>query len=252
MNFRLAQIPILVDLNRVPELSYVRPVDGGLAVGAMARARDVECSELTADRVPLLPKALRYVGHPQIRNRGTLGGSIAHADPAAEVPTVATALGAQMVVRSLSDQRVLQPHEFFVTHLTTSMAANELLTEIRFPRLPPRTGTAFLEYARRHGDFAIVGVATTVTLDGYDRCRTVRIALAGVADQPVDASATARSLVGAPMTEAGALEVGQQISASLEPTGDIHATAAYRRRLAGLLVRDALVAAEANARSSGG
>ena len=247
MNFRLAQIDLLVDLNRIDGVAYIRPQNGWLAIGAMARAREVERSAVAAVQVPLLRKALRFVGHPQIRNQGTVCGSVAHADPSAEMPTVATALGASMVVRSLGGERVVPASEFFVTHLTTCMAANEILIEVRFPRSSEHTGHAFVEYARRHGDFAIVGVAAIVEIDPRGICSSVRVALAGVDQRPIDASDVASSLVGTGLTEANADEVGRRVAAMLEPTDDIHATAKYRRRMAAVLTRRALLSAAEDA-----
>lgn len=247
MNFRLAQVELLVDLNRIDELAYIRPQNGWLVVGAMARAREVERSSSAASEVPLLRKALRFVGHPQIRNQGTVCGSIAHADPAAEMPAVATALGASMVLRSVEGERVVPASEFFVAHFATSMAANEMLVEVRFPRSSEHRGHAFVEHARRHGDFAIVGVAATVEIDPGGICRAARVALAGVDRRPFDASDVASSLVGTAVTEAHADEVGQRVAAVLEPIDDIHASARYRRRMAAVLIRRALISATADA-----
>lgn len=243
MNFRLVEIELLVDLNRIAGLAYIRPQNGWLAVGAMTRAREVERSDVAAAEVPLLRTALRFVGHPQIRNQGTVCGSIAHADPAAEMPAVATALGASMVIRSVEGERVVPASEFFVRYLTTCMAPNEMLVEVRFPRSSEQSGHAFVEHSRRHGDFAIVGVAATVETDANGVCRAARVALAGVDPRPFDASDVASSLVGTAVTEAHANEVGQRVAALLDPRGDIHATARYRRRMAAVLVRRALISA---------
>jgi aerobic carbon-monoxide dehydrogenase medium subunit len=250
MNFRLAQFDLLVDLNRVDGLDYVREVNGALAIGAIARARDVELSSLAAIHVPLVPKALRFVGHPQIRNRGTVCGSIAHADPSAEMPAVAIALEASMFVRSVDGDRVVPASAFFVTHLTTCLAANEVLAEVRFPLAAARTGTAFVEHARRHGDFAIVAAAAVVELDAHEACTRARLALSGVGDRPFDASEAASALIGRAVTEPEATEIGETVASSVDPTDDIHASARYRRRMAGVLTRRALLSAAADARGA--
>jgi carbon-monoxide dehydrogenase medium subunit len=249
MSLRFAQIEMLVDLNRIGDLAFAREWDGGIALGAMTRARDVERSPLIAARMPLLREALSHVGHVQIRNRGTVGGSVAHADPTAEMPSAMVALEASMVLASRQGERVVPAGEFFVSHFTTALAPEELLTEIRIPAQPPRTGSAFLEVSRRHGDFALVGAACTVTLDEDGRCSRVRAVIAGASDRPVDVSGRCQALVGERPTEALARDAGAEACADLEPTSDIHASGSYRRRVAGVLVRRGLLqAAERAAR----
>ena len=243
MNFRFAQLDLLVDLNGIPELAFIRDLDGGLGIGAMTRTRALERSLLVAARCPLISQAVSLVGHPQIRNRGTFGGSLAHADPAAELPTVVVALEATMVARALDSERVISARDFFVTHLTTALAPDELLTEIRIPELPRRAGTAFLELSRRHGDFAIVGTAVVLTLDEGGRCERVRIVLSGVAPRPLDVSETAASLVGDAVTHTTAHQVAGAVARLVEPSSDIHASGDYRRRVAGVLVGRALLEA---------
>jgi len=241
MNFRLARPAVLVDLNGISELAYVRPESGGVAVGAMTRQRVVERSEVVARAAPLLAEALPSIAHPQIRNRGTVGGSIAHADPSAELPAVMLALEARFRAQGSTGERSIPAAEFFKGMLETALAPGELLIEIVLPPLPARSGTAFLEVARRHGDYALVGVAAIVTLDPRGRCKQARISLLSVGDGPVLA------------TEAGKVLAGQTPSADLlraagdaaathdiDPPSDIHATAAYRRRLAAVLTRRAL------------
>ncbi len=241
MNFRLARPAVLVDLNGISELAYVRPESGGVAVGAMTRQRVVERSEVVARAAPLLAEALPSIAHPQIRNRGTVGGSIAHADPSAELPAVMLALDARFRAQGSTGERSIPAAEFFKGMLETALEPGELLVEIAVPPLPASTGTAFLEVARRHGDYAMVGVAVIVTLDPRGRCKQARISLLSVGDGPVLA------------TEAGKVLAGQTPSADLlraagntaathdiDPPSDIHATAAYRRRLAAVLTRRAL------------
>jgi CO/xanthine dehydrogenase FAD-binding subunit len=166
LNFRLARPERLVDVNRLGELAYVRESDGRLKLGALTRTAALERSELVALRWPLLREAVRYAGHPQIRSRGTVGGSVAHADPAAELPVVLTALDARFTVRSVRGARTLAPSELFAGFLTTTLAPDELVVEIDVPPLPPGAGTAFVEYARVHGDFALAGAAVTVSSAG--------------------------------------------------------------------------------------
>ena len=185
LNFRLVRPAYLVDLNEIAGLDGIRLDDGHLAIGAMTRQRAVETSGLVRQRCPLLAEAMPQIGHVQIRNRGTIGGSLAHADPAAELPAVVAALDGELVLRSARGQRMLKPEQFFVAYLTTAAEPDELLVEVRLPAMPPRTGSAFLEVSRRHGDFALVGVAATVTLDADGVCTGGALALTGVGPTPV-------------------------------------------------------------------
>jgi CO/xanthine dehydrogenase FAD-binding subunit len=165
LNMRLARPQALVDLRRVPGLDYIRREIGGLAIGSLTRQRDVERSADVAELLPLLRAATRFIAHPQIRNRGTVGGSLAHADPAAELPAVAVALDATFAITGPEGQRTVPAGDFFLSFLTTSLSPEEVLTEVRFPGLRRGTGWSFQEVARRHGDFALVGVAVTLTLE---------------------------------------------------------------------------------------
>jgi len=243
LNFRLVRPGYLVDLNEIPDLAYVRPEDGQVAIGALTRQRALETSPLVRERLPLLADAMPQIGHVQIRNRGTIGGSLAHADPAAELPAVVAALGGRLVVRGARGQRTLTPEEFFVAYLTTALDPTELLVEVRLPVTPPRTGTAFLEVSRRHGDFALVGVAASVTLDEAGRCVRCAIALTGVGPTPVVARAAAERLVGAALTPDVIEDAGRLAVADLHPDGDLHASSDYRRHVAGVLTRRALTSA---------
>ena len=243
LNFRLVRPAYLVDLNEIPGLGYIRQDDGHVAIGALARQRAVETSALVRERVPLLAEAMPQIGHVQIRNRGTVGGSLAHADPAAELPAVVAALDGELVVRSAAGQRVLRPEEFFVAYLTTALGPTELLVEVRLPVTPPRTGTAFIEVSRRHGDFALVGVAASVTLDDAGICTRCAIALTGVGPTPVVVREAARRLAGARPTTEVLEEVGKLAAAGLRPDGDLHASGEYRRHVAGVLTRRALARA---------
>jgi CO/xanthine dehydrogenase FAD-binding subunit len=200
MNFRLARPPLLVDLNRIDELAYLRKRGGALHIGALTRHATLERSELVARGWPLLAQAVRHVGHPAIRSRGTIGGSCAHADPTAELPIALTALDARFHLRSRTATRTLAADELFVTHLTTAMRPDEMLVEIEIPPLPDGARTAFAEHARTHGDWAIAGAAI-VNAPGHSA-----IALLGAAPTPVRArDAEAALTAGATAAEAAQL-----------------------------------------------
>lgn len=253
MNFRLARPRVLVDLNRIAALSYVRSDTKGVAIGAMTRQRTVERSDVIAGAAPLLAEAVPSIAHPQIRNRGTVGGSIAHADPSAELPAVALALEARFRAKSVTGERWIAANDFFKGMLETALKHGELLVEITFPPLPARTGTAFLEMARRHGDYALAGVAAVVTLDGKGRCTAARIAFLSVGDGPVLAVEAAKMVVG--QTRSGdvlraAADAGAQHD--VDPPSDTHASAAYRRRLVAVLTRRALERAFERAQKGSG
>jgi len=243
LNFRLVRPAYLVDLNDVAGLDGIRVADGWLCIGAMTRQRAVETSALVRERCPLLAEAMPQIGHTQIRNRGTIGGSLAHGDPAAELPAVVAALGGELVLQSARGRRVLTPEQFFVGYLTTAAAPDELLVEVRLPVTPPRTGSAFLEVSRRHGDFALVGVAVTLTVDEAGVCIAGAIALTGVGPTPVVAREAARALVGVRPVPAAFEEAGRRVAAGVTPDGDLHASSEYRQHLAGVLTRRALARA---------
>ena len=244
MNFRLARPAVLVDLNGISALAYVRAEAGGVAIGAMTRQRAVERSDVVAGAAPLLAEAMPSIAHPQIRNRGTVGGSIAHADPSAELPAIMVALEARFRVRSGAGERTIAAIDFFKGMLETALAPGELLVEIALPPPPERTGTAFLEMARRHGDYALVGVAVAVTLDARGACRTARIALLSVGDGPVLATEAAKVVIGERPSDT-LLRAAADAAATrdIDPPSDIHASATYRRHLAAVLTRRALARA---------
>ncbi len=239
MNMRLARPSIIVDINRIPALDYITPGPGVLRVGALCRQRTAETSPAVAAQCPLLRDALRLVGHAQIRNRGTIGGSIAHADPSAELAAVLAALGGDVSVQGPGGTRVIAASDLFVTYLTTSLEADELLTEVRFPALLPGAGWSWMEIARRHGDFALVGVGVVLALRG-GVISEARIALTGVGPTPVRASEAERLLTGRAPSEGLWDETGSMVHTSLEPDGDIHASPEYRKHVAGVLTRRAL------------
>jgi CO/xanthine dehydrogenase FAD-binding subunit len=252
LNFRLVRPGYLVDLNEIPGLDGLREENGWILIGGMTRQRAAETSALVRERCPLLADALPQIGHAQIRNRGTIGGSLAHADPAAELPAVVAALGGELVVRSRHARRVLTPEAFFRAYLTTALEPAELLVEIRVPVTPPRTGTAFLEISRRHGDFALVGVAATVTLDEAGVCTASALALTGVGPTPVVAREAVRTLVGVKPAAAALEEAGRRVSAMVRPDADLHASSEYRTHVAGVLTRRALARAAERAAGTGG
>src|SRR5689334_3602058 len=190
MNFRLAQPAILVDLNGVADLFGIRAgADGGVVIGAMTRQRTVERSALIAECAPLVAETMPHIAHPQIRNRGTFGGSLAHADPAAELPALAVALDAQMRAQSQSGERLIPAAEFFLGIFTTALEPEEILAEILIPPLPARTGTAFEEMARRHGDYALAGAAAVVTLGDDGTVSGGKLVFFSIADGPLEVPA---------------------------------------------------------------
>jgi CO/xanthine dehydrogenase FAD-binding subunit len=252
LNLRLARPAHLIDINALEaEIGQIRADDGGLAIGAMVRQRTAERSSLVRERCPLLAEALPLIGHPQIRNRGTIGGSLAHADPASELPAVAAVLDADLVVRSTRGERVIKPDDFFVTFLTTVIEPDELLVEVRVPAWPDGAGWSFQEISRRHGDFAMVGVAALVRLDPSGTIAETRLGYTGAAAAPVRARAAERSLAGQPPSTDAFAEAAEQASQVLDPQDDVHAPAAYRRHVARVLTQRALQEAVQRARTGG-
>ena len=242
MNMRLARPSALVDINGVADLAYIREHDGGLAIGAMTRQRAAEKSELCRQRAPLLHEAIGFIGHVAIRTRGTIGGSIAHADPAGELPAVITALDAELIVRGPDGERTVRPDEFFLTYLTTALAPEELLTEVRLPPWPAGAGWSFMEISRRHGDFALVGIACVVRIDADGRCSDARLVLTGVGGVPYVSQVGQEALLGEQPSQALFERVQEVVSTDpgLEPEGDIHASAIYRKEVAGVMAKRAL------------
>jgi carbon-monoxide dehydrogenase medium subunit len=243
---RLAQPAVLIDINGVAELSGVSQTDGWVTIGATTREYMAEESATIAESVPLLAAALPLIGHEAIRSRGTVGGSLAHADPAAELPAVARALNAEFVVRGPSGERVVPAADWFEGYLTTSRQADELLTEVRFLAARPGTGTSFQEVARRHGDFAMVGLATSVTLNA-GTITDARLAFAGVSDVPARATAAEELLEGERPTAELFDEAARVAAADIDPPSDLHGSAEYRKKVAAALVRRGLREAVGNA-----
>jgi len=248
LNMRMARPQLVVDLGRISELDYIRADDGALSIGAMTTKRTVELSQLVKERQPLLHAATLFIGHPQIRNRGTVGGSMAQADPAAEYPAVAVALGAELRALGPRGERSIAAEDFFETYLTTALGPAEVLTEVRVPPLPERTGCAFQEVARRHGDFAMAGAAVSVSLDGQGFCSDARIVLFGVAPTPYRARSAEEAVRGEKPGEVlFAAAAGAAREALDEPISDIHASAEFRAHLAQVLTQRALAEAAAQA-----
>jgi carbon-monoxide dehydrogenase medium subunit len=243
---RLAHPAVLIDINGVDGLSGVSATDGWVEIGAMTREYVAEESETVAAAVPLLAAALPLIGHEAIRSRGTIGGSLAHADPAAELPAVALALDAEFVVRGQSGERVIPAADWFEGYLTTSRHPDELLTQVRFPAAAPGTGISFQEVARRHGDFAVVGLAVSLTLaDGA--ITDARLAFAGVSDMPVRATGAEELLVGERQSAGLFDEAARRATEDIDPPADLHGSSEYRKKVAGVLVRRGLRAAADNA-----
>ena len=247
LSFRLARPAHLVDLNRATGFPDIEGGAAGLSIGAMVRQRRAERSPVVREHCPLLSDALALIGHPAIRNRGTVGGSIAHADPAAELPAVAVALDAGLVVRGPEGERTVRAADFFVGHYSTDLQSDECLVRIDLPPWPPGAGWSIQETARRHGDFAIAAVAAVVQLDGGGTVADARLALAGVDDRPVRASAAEAQLVGSVAGPAAFAAAAQQAAVGIDPPSDLHGSAAYRRHVVQVLVRRALEAASQRA-----
>jgi len=243
---RLARPAVLVDINGIAELSGVSATDGWVAIGAMTREYVAEKSGTVAGAVPLLAAALPLIGHEAIRNRGTVGGSLAHADPAAELPAVARALDAEFVVCGPAGERVVPAAEWFEGYLTTSRFPDELLTQVRFPAAGRGTGISFQEVARRHGDFAIVGLAASLTLAG-GAISDARLAFSGVSDVPVRAVGAEELLVGEGPSPELFDEAARRAAGDIDPPADLHGSSDYRRKVAAALVRRGLRAAADNA-----
>ena len=241
MNFRLAQPAVLIDINRIDGLGDVRRHDGGGAyVGATTRYRRLERDAGFAGMFPLIAEALPHIAHPQIRTRGTIGGNLSHADPASELPAIAVALGARLSIQSARGERWCDARDFFVGGLTTDLQPDEMLVGVELPLPHLRSGSCFMELARRRGDFAIVGIATMISLGERDECAEVRLAFCGVGETPIDASSAADTIVGQALTREAVYEVAESIQARIDPSGSVHATASYQRHIAAVLTERAL------------
>jgi CO/xanthine dehydrogenase FAD-binding subunit len=248
--FRLLRPSWLIDVNEIAALKFVDFETDTVQMGACARQCVIESDDTVAARVPLLRQALAFVGHTQTRNRGTIGGSLAHADPSAELPLVAQILEARLLLRAKSGKRTLPAAAFFAGPMMTNLRADECLEEIHWPVWRERkTGSAFTEISRRHGDFAIAAAAAQIAVDDEGHCTRAAFGVGGASPAPIAFPELARHLVGNTLDQAKARAVAQEAVASLEPQSDIHASSAYRRHLAAVLMTRALQQAYEAARS---
>jgi carbon-monoxide dehydrogenase medium subunit len=243
LNFRLLQPTRLVDINAIPGLAEIQPTpDGGVRIGALTRHRTVETSALIAERFPVVAAAMAYVAHLAIRNRGTIGGSLSHGDPAAELPLMAVLLDAQLTVVGPKGSRVIAAQDFFQGALTTALDDTEMLTEVVLPGLPPRTGWGFEEFARRHGDFAIAAAAATLTIEN-GRCVAARLALIGAGETVLRSPAAEAVLIGQAVTPDVIAAAAVAAQEAADPRADLQASADFRRHLVAVMSRRALTAA---------
>ena len=239
MNFRLASPPVIVDLNRIPDLAYIKDQGDSICIGAMTRQRTIEFSPVIADKLPLLTAAIKLVGHLPTRSRGTIGGSIANADPAAELPMVLQVLDGAVVVRGLRGQRSIAASDLFQGAMTTSIAPDEILVEVRLPVMPAGAGFAIEEFARRHGDFAIAAVIAVILREGQG-CARARIATAGVSSHSERLRAAEQILEQHGLGEDAIAQAAEAASEAVEPLSDRKGSAAYRRQLTQVLTERAV------------
>jgi CO/xanthine dehydrogenase FAD-binding subunit len=244
MNMRLARPRVIVDINRLSDLERITATaEGGLAIGALARHRAVEKSALVRDRNPLLAAAMPLIGHFQIRNRGTIGGSIVHADPAAELPALSLLLECEFCLARKAGVRTIPAADFFLGYLATAIEPGELLTEIRFPKWRDGAAWSIDEITRRKGDFALVGVALSAELDGQANLQDAAIVMFGVGGKPQRIASAEAVLKGRRIDGNVLNELSQAIAGELDPDSDVHASAAYRKEVGGVLARRALQSA---------
>ena len=243
MSFRLVQPGVLIDLNPATDLDHISEDNGHVVIGAMTRQRTVETSRLIGDNLPLLSEALRHVGHVTLRNRGTIGGSLAHADPAAELPVALLALDGEVVVEGPDGMRTVKGDGFFVGSMTTVLAPTEILTSVRIPRSAAGTGSAIAELARRHGDFAIVVAMAVVHLDQSGKCDMARIALGGAESVPARLRSAESGLLGAEPSDGAIQAAAEAAAAAVDPVSDIHGSESYRRDMTRVFVKRALTQA---------
>jgi CO/xanthine dehydrogenase FAD-binding subunit len=252
LNLRLATPAALIDINRIEGLDYLTvDEEGALQLGPLTRHRTLEHSEVIRQRWPLLHEAMPYIGHVAIRNRGTVGGSLAHADPAGELPAVVVALEGQLLVEGPGRQRLVDAEKFFASFFTTCLGPQEMLRAVRIPPQPLGTGQCWMEFAARPGDYALVGVAATVRLDTEGRYAAARLVCSGAAEVPLVAAAAVRLLGEHPSDELHR-SVGEAVSAVARPMSDVIASADFRRHLLGVLTSRALKVSVARAKGPGG
>jgi CO/xanthine dehydrogenase FAD-binding subunit len=249
LNFRLVRPSILIDINRIPNLAYIEATGDVVRIGALTRHHTLETSSILKAHLPVLTAAMQHVAHLAVRNRGTIGGSLSHADPAAELPMLALLLDARIGIQSPRGRRLAQAGRFFMGSLSADLGADEIVTDIEIPLLPRHTGWAFEELARRAGDFALAAVAVTISdCDGIPD--GVRIGMMGVGDTPLRAPEAEQLLLGKTMDAASIERAAVAMEAVVTPNSDLHASADYRRYLVGALARRAIAAAWRRARGA--
>lgn len=251
MNFRVLEPSVLIDLNRIESLEYIESAeDGTLLIGAMTRQRDLEKSQAVELVSPLLHEAMPHIAHPQIRTRGTLGGSLAHADPAAELPVIVIAAGARIRATGPYGDRWIEAKDFFEGMFSTALRSDEVLVEVAFPPSTPGSGWSFEESSRRRGDYAMMGVAVQVELDGDGVCKEARLIYLNAGDGPVVAEQSAAILIGeTPGDEVFASAAVEAAEKEIDPMGNVHATIDFQRHLARVLTKRALEKAFARAQA---
>jgi len=249
MKLRLAEPPSLVDIGGLRELAGIREADGAIVLGALTTHHTLETSALLKSKLQAISEAASQIGDVQVRNRGTVGGSVVHADPGADLPAVILALDASMVLRGPSGERTVPAREFFVEMLTTAAQPNEILTEIRVPALPARSGGAYVKFPNPASNYSIVGAAAIVTLDGSGACQDVRVGLSGAAPMPVRASGVEAALRGQQPTPEALLRAAAEAASGVDALEDIHASSEYRLHLCRIMTRRALESAVARARA---
>jgi 2-furoyl-CoA dehydrogenase FAD binding subunit len=243
LNMRLSAPGCLIDMNGLHDLNYIRQEGEWLTIGAMTRQRDIEKSLVIRENSPLLSEAVPFIGHMQTRNRGTVGGSLVHADPAAELPLSVLALSGRAIIASSEGNREVDLSEFFITYLTTDIMPGEMLIEIKIPLDAAPRGYSFQEFSRKHGDFALVASACVLDTDALGRITSARLTLGGVDAVPIVAEAAVDALLGEKLTESLLEEAGVQAASHVDPEGDLHASREYRLHLAGVFAKKAIKAA---------
>ena len=251
LNMRLSTPECLIDINGLQKLNYILCEEGWLKIGALTRQRDVERSELIREKSPLLSEAVPYIGHMQTRNRGTVGGSLVHADPTAELPLSLLALNAKAVIESADKKREVELEEFFITYMTTDIMPHELLTEVWIPVGSVQKGYSFQEFSRRHGDFALVAAACLLDTDDAGRIIYARLTLGGVDAIPVVADDAAAVLIGEKLTDKLLEEAGRVAAANIDPEADLHASREYRLHLARVFTKRVIETAYRRATDKG-
>jgi len=249
MKLRLAQPRYLIDIGRLPGLSYIKEDNGAIAIGALTTHHTLETSELLRSKLPLLPETAAVIADVQVRNRGTIGGSLVHADPAADLPATALALDAEVRASGPRGERSIKADDFFVGMLTTATGADEIVTEVRFPLPPARSGSAYLKVPNPASHYAIVGVAVLVNLDADGRCRRARIGLTGVARTPFRASGAEDALAGKVADDAVIAEAAERATDGVQAVSDLHASAEFRLHLTRVNTKRALQLALSRARA---